>query len=256
MIISKKRAALRQRARRLRAKLIVEHDFLGRRKSKRKSKILEECPDIGKSIEKFVSERNVGADAWRRTGILTFDGNIRLREKVTYERIRAYLCKRYNRHFSYGTVVQLCVARNKHRKSSQRYKGVAQVTTRRARKGFNLRYNPDAHWSASFYKGLNMMQYTDGTWIVNINRDDASGVRLYTLATCKQHATPVMSGQCVKTTRTDYVNRYPSTLQTTSYNFTGTDTTPEMCAGIVKAATLHHKNPAQHACDLAMLEEK
>ena len=99
------------------------------------------------------------------------------------------------------------------------------------------------------------MQYTDRKSIVNINRDDASGFRLDTMTTCKQHATPVVSGQCV-TTQTDYVNHYPSTLQTTCYNFTGTDNTPEMCAGIVKAATLHHKNPMQHACDLAMLEEK
>ena len=57
-IITKKRAALRRRATRLRAKLIAEQNFLGRKKSKRQSKILEECPDIGKTIEKFVSERN------------------------------------------------------------------------------------------------------------------------------------------------------------------------------------------------------
>ena len=91
---------------------MAEQHFLGRKKSKRQSKILEECPDIGKTIEKVVSERNVGADAWHRTGVLTFDGNIQLSEKVTYERIRAYLCEVYNSHFSYGTVVQLCGARN------------------------------------------------------------------------------------------------------------------------------------------------
>ena len=35
------------------------------------------------------------------------------------------------------------------------------------------------------------------------------------------------------------LNRYSSTLQTTSYNFSATATTPEMCAGVVKAPKLH-----------------
>ena len=236
--------------------MIAECGLVSRKKSKRVSKVLEQCPDIGKVIESFVQERNIGADAWRRTGVLTFDGNVRLREKVTYERIRTHLCEVYGRHFSYGTVVELCVARNKHRRSAKRYRGVAQVTTRRARKGFTLRYNPDSHWSSAFYKGLNELQYTNGVWMLNLNRDDASGFRLDTLTTCMQHPTPVVCGQETKTTRTDYVNRYPSVLQTSSYNFTGTAVTPELCAGIVKAATLHYKNPAKHAADLAMLKGK
>ena len=66
-----------------------------------------------------------------------------------------------------------------------------------------------------------------------------------------QYATPVVSGNEVLT-RTDFVNRYPSVLQT--YNFTKTNTTAEVCAGIVKAVPLHHKNPA-HFSDLVMLSE-
>ena len=53
---------------------------------------------------------------------------------------------------------------------------------------------------------------------------------------------------------TDYVNSYPSVLQTTSYNFTGTKTTGEICADIVKGSGVYPKNAAQHAADLAMLE--
>ena len=53
---------------------------------------------------------------------------------------------------------------------------------------------------------------------------------------------------------TDYVNKYPSTLQTTSYNFTGTKSTPELCAGVVKASKIYPKNPSQHLADLEMLE--
>ena len=126
------------------------------------------------------------ADSWRHTGILTFDGNTKLAQKVTYERIRAHLKKHYNRKFSYGSIVELCVARNKCRRSAARYRGVAQVTTRRARKGFTLRYNPDAHWSAALYKGLNDIQLRDEREICLINRDDASGFRLDTLTTCRQ----------------------------------------------------------------------
>ena len=50
------------------------------------------------------------------------------------------------------------------------------------------------------------------------------------------------------------MNSYPSTLQTTSYNFSGTETTSKVCAGIVKAVPLHSKNPAQHAHDLNVIE--
>ena len=87
-----------------------------------------------------------------------------------------------------------------------RYKGVAQVTSRRARKGFQLR--------------------------LDINRD--TGFRLITH---KQYSSPVV---VVLTTHTDYVNRYPSTLQTSSYR---TNTSPELCAGIVKAVPPHDKKP-------------
>ncbi len=49
--------------------------------------ILNQFPNIGKEIETFVQDSSVGADAWRRTGILTFDGNTRVKSKVTYEGI-------------------------------------------------------------------------------------------------------------------------------------------------------------------------
>jgi len=148
------------------------------------------------------------------------------------------------------------VARNKRRSSAKRYLDLAKVTTRHERKGFNLKYNPDSHWSTAFYKGLNDIQYKDGKYITNSNRDDAAGFCLDTLSTHKQHPTPVVDGQDILTTRTDYVNRYSSTLQTTSYNFSATDTTTESCVGVVKAQPLYHKNPCQYAADLQMLELK
>lgn len=129
---------------------------------------------------------------------------------------------------------------------------MAKVTTRRARKGFTLKFNPDSHWSAALYKGLNWLQFTDGSDIININRDDASGFRLDTMVTHSQHSSPMVQGKQILTTHTDYVNKYPSTLQTTSYNLTGTKT-PELCAGVVKPK-IYPKNPSQHLADVEMLE--
>lgn len=58
-------------------------------------------------------------------GLLTFDGNARIKDKVTYAKIKQHLEQVYGRLFAYGTVIELCVARNKRRSSSKRYKGVA-----------------------------------------------------------------------------------------------------------------------------------
>jgi len=128
--VQRRLTAMRRKARRSRAKLIEQRNFLGRKRTKNAKSILQQFPDIGNEIEHFVEERSVGADAWRRTGILTFDGNKAVEQKVTYERIRQHLEKKYGRHFSYGTTVELCVARNRRRKSATRYKGAAQVTSR------------------------------------------------------------------------------------------------------------------------------
>ena len=119
-----------------------------------------------------------------------------------------------------------------------------------------MRYNPDAHWSAALYKGLNDIQLRDGREICLINRDDPSEFQLDTLITYRQYATPVVKGEDILTTRTHFVNKYTSVLQTTSYNFSSTATTAELCAGVVKAQGLHENNPAQHFADLVMLQEQ
>ena len=51
--------------------------------------------------------------------------------------------------------------------------------------------------------------------------------------------------QEVLTTDTDYVNRYPSILQTISYNFAGTNTIEEQCA-VFKGAKIYPKNQTEH----------
>lgn len=100
-IVFKKRKALERRVRRQKAKSIASRNFLSRKISKKMASVVDRFPDIGKSIESFVSESNIGADAWRRTGVLTFDGNVRVKQKVTYDRIRQHLEDKYQHKFSY-----------------------------------------------------------------------------------------------------------------------------------------------------------
>ena len=255
-ILKKKRVALRRKGIREAKQRIAERRFQKRHRSKRVSQVLQECPGIGKAIEDYVKECGAGADAWRRTGALTFDGNRKLKKKATFKRIKEHLEQKYNRSIAYGTVVQLCVARNRRRCSAARYKGVANVIQRRARKGFNLKYNPDQHWSSAFYGALNELQHKDGKNIVNLGRDDQAGFRLDTMATHKLHSTLGIKGNQPLTTYTDYVNKYPSTLQTTSYNFPSTDTTGEICCGVVKAAALHNKKCSTAFCRFGNVRER
>lgn len=87
----------------------------------------KDCPDIGHIVEEFVQQANVGADACRRTGVLAFDGNVKISKKVN---MSEHLEDVYHCHFLYSSVVELYVARNKRHHSAQHYKDLAQVTTR------------------------------------------------------------------------------------------------------------------------------
>lgn len=85
-IVARKRKALKRKVQRLKNKRIAESNFLSHKRSKQITSVVEKFPDIGETIESFVSDANVGADAWRRTGVLTFDGNLKVKQKVTYGR--------------------------------------------------------------------------------------------------------------------------------------------------------------------------
>ena len=90
-LIEKKRKSIRKQASRLKAKRIAEQNFLRRKVSRKVRGIVKQFPDIGQTIEEFVKQNNVGADQWRRTGVLTFDGNVRDAKRVTYEKISQHL---------------------------------------------------------------------------------------------------------------------------------------------------------------------
>ena len=110
--IQKKRQAIRRRVKRLKVKTVTKKRFLSRGTSKKTSKIIQQYPKIGEIIEEFVKEHNIGADAWRRTGILIFDGNANIKCKVTYKKIQSHLKQVLGREFGYGTVVELCMPCN------------------------------------------------------------------------------------------------------------------------------------------------
>lgn len=83
-LVEEQRAIVRRKLRRQRAKRIASARFLSRKISKKVRGIVKKFPNIRKDIENYVTEFNVGADYWR-TGVLTFDGNRHVKEKVTTE---------------------------------------------------------------------------------------------------------------------------------------------------------------------------
>ena len=225
-----------------------------RRKSTRNARdVTSKYPDIGKVMEAFARQCDVGADQWRRTGLYTFGAEKKTEKRLTFEKLRQHLVSHYKRNFSIGTVVQLCAKRNKRHHTSLRHKQVANIRYMRAWKGWNIRLNPDAHWSRNMYKIIDKLQ-KDTKESLSFGRDDQAGFRLDTTFTHKQH--PSLNVTNTVTTHTDFVNKHTTNLQITSYNFPETDAYHETCVGVVKGSYVHEKNPSQHMADLTMLEKK
>ena len=250
--IRKKLKLIRDKAARRAKAEIVSKGLYGRRHFGGTSSFVSKYPDIGKVMEQIAQEADIGADQWRRTGVYTFTGDFKREKKLTFKIMQEKLQEHYGEKISYGTVLQLCVPRNMRRLSSKRYKGVANIKYKRARKGFNVKYNPDMKWSRSLYKCLDSLQ-RDGKHILLINRDDQAGFRLDSTFTHKSTPSLSVNGPTI-TTHTDFMNKHQSQLQTTCYNFSHTSTTSEVCAGVVKASLVHEKSPAQHMADLEMLQ--
>ena len=87
-------------------------------------------------MEKYATSCDIGADKWRRTGVLTFGGEKRSEKRLTIVKLRQHLMEVYGRHFSIGTVVELCTPKHKGRRCSQRFKGAAKIKYQRTWKGF------------------------------------------------------------------------------------------------------------------------
>ena len=104
-VINEKRKQ-RKRDRRRFLKIVAERSVLKRKVPKRASRLLKEFLNLRKNIGDFVQDNRVGADAWRRTGVATFDGNMKSGPRVTYQRIKEHLERKCQRKFSYGAIVQ------------------------------------------------------------------------------------------------------------------------------------------------------
>ena len=152
--------------------------------------------------------------------------------------------------------MQLCIVRNKRRIPAKRYRGAAGITCRRARKGFDVKFNPDSHWSHAFYKGLDEIQLKDDSNKLTLNRDDQAGFRLDCTYTHKHHKAVCLEGKPELTSHSDYISKYRSYLQVTSCLFMEAENTGRVAVGIVKApSVLHEKTATQHLADLYMLRE-
>ena len=112
-------------------------------------------------------------------------------------------------------------------------------------------YNPDYTWSQSMYKLLDQLQ-KDGKHIMRLNRDDQAKFRLHSTYTHK--SLPTSSVRPTATTRTDFMNKCSAQLQVTSYNFSKTSTSTDVCVGIVKESGFHEKSP-QHAGVIEKVEK-
>lgn len=178
----------------------------------------------------------------------TFDGNRKRGPTVSFRSIQEYLQHKYNTKIGYGTIrPNVCCLQQK--LSAKRYKGEAKVTCRRARKGFNVKFNPDAHYSSAMHKILDKVQLIDGSDTIVLNRDDQTGFRLDTTYTHSQHKVLFSDKEEVMTC-TDFVNKYSSILQS-SYLFMETATNEERAAGVVKSRHFSfEKNLSQHAADI------
>ena len=226
--------------------------IMRRKMSKYTKTFLDRHPEVGTVMEEYAKSCDVGADRWRRTGMITLTGDTNDSKRLTYKKLKEYLEDYYKETISKGTVVQLCAVKNKRILSSKRYKVVANITFRKARKGFNLKKNPDDHYSRSLYRNLDVIQQRTDHFL--LGRDDQAGFRLDTTYTHKQYGS--LNTTNTITTRTDFVNKNATILQITSYNFPSTKNNHELCAGVVKGSMVHQKNPSQHMADLYMLEEK
>lgn len=208
--IQQKLKQIKDKARKKACAEIQATGLFRKKSASRMDAIHKRHPDIGEVMEKIVAEADVGADKWRRTGVYTFSGDTKKEKRITFKGLTEKLSDHYGEKISYGTVVQLCVPRNKRRKSKNRYRGVANMKYQRSRKGFDLKFNPDVKWSRSFYKCLDTLQ-KDGQHILLLNRDDQAGFRLDSTYTHKN--TPSLNvGSPTLTTHTDFLNKHQAQL--------------------------------------------
>ena len=128
---------------RMRLKALSQKYRIRRKSTKNVNNMVAKFPDIGKVMESYAYKCDVGADRWRHVTYATFGGEKKCEKRLTFEKLRQHLITIYGRHFSIGTVAQLCAPRNERHRSSKRYHKAAKLRYQRAWKGYNNKLNPD-----------------------------------------------------------------------------------------------------------------
>ena len=94
VLIAKKRKYIKRKAERKFLKEKTSLCLLKKRVPTIVSSIVKRHPTIGKDVEDYVSKKQLGADAWRQTGVITFDGNRKMGPKVIFKKTKMALkCK-------------------------------------------------------------------------------------------------------------------------------------------------------------------
>ena len=75
--------------------MVAKMRILRRKTTKQKRNIVTRHPEIGKVIEDHADACDVGADRWRRTGLLTCGGDQKKEKPLTYRRLQEHLVKHY-----------------------------------------------------------------------------------------------------------------------------------------------------------------
>ena len=94
------------------------------------------------------------------------DGNGKINKKMTFKRVKKHLEEKYKRKFSFVTVVSLGQLHNKRRKSAARYKCLANVVRKRARKGFKCTLHPRWTLKSRFICGTRERALRAPEWLL------------------------------------------------------------------------------------------
>ena len=218
---------------------------------------LSKWPDIGDKIEAICADLREGADAKRRDGAITLNSGIKRTKGTGFLRIRLELERRHGIELSNRALRDLCVARDRRMKVSQRYKCIVNLKMRRSVKRIT-QDNIDDHSQNAAYRLLHYLRdrtsFDDTLWF---QRDDHAMVRGNSSESTRQHGTATV-GEGASALQHDYMNpEISSSLYATSILVSGcADGGAERCLALTKAVKLLPSTPSQHYADFYMLQER
>ena len=124
--------------------------------------VTAKVPTIGKIIESLVREQEGGVNMWRSNGTLVWDGNKKIDRTLSYRRLAEAVSahpdvKSAGVTVSKTTVFYLCAPNKERHRSALRHAAVADVKSRRARKGLIVKPNADTGYGFLMYSIMDEM---------------------------------------------------------------------------------------------------